>query len=186
MSERTARISSTSYALKIEGRRTFARPVGALREIHLETQDGAEELPPHDPLPDYQPMDVEEGEVVLDTIRVKATPAQTLTVKEIIKRFVMNVGMMVDMGWKVFPQAQPSLASGRYVDPVGWKLKPFKDVVEDVLKNLRDNLDNLGEQYGPVTAEALVETRADIIYSVIFGAFPSLSGEVIPGEHHYA
>jgi len=182
---RTARISSTSYALKIDGRSTFARPVGALREIHLETQDGAEELPPHDPLPGYQPMDVREGEVVLDTIRVKATPAQTLTVKEIVKRFVMNVGMMVDMGWKVFPQAQPSLASGRYVDPVGWKLKPFKDVVDDVLKNLRDNLDNLGGHYGPVTAEALVETRADIIYSVIFGAFPSLGGEVIPGVHYF-
>ena len=48
---KTARLSSTAFPLKFNGRYDFARPVTAVSEISFTTKDGAEDLQPHDPLP---------------------------------------------------------------------------------------------------------------------------------------
>ena len=184
---RVPRISSTAFPLEFEESLTdFFRSVSVLREIRLGAQDGVEPLPPHDPLPHLDAAtDMPEPEVVLDNIRVVEVPPQTIIIKDTPKRFVMNVGMMIELGWNVFPSAQPSVGSGRYTDPVWSKLRPFVQVVNSVLRDIHTSIDILGGHYGRVTANALVETRADIVYSVIYGAFPSLSDTVMPGVHYW-
>ena len=184
---RAARVSSTAYPLKFDGRYDLERPVGVMREIWLELEDGSAPLPDHQPLPPLRgSSELEEEDVVLESPEVKESTPKTLVETKTRIRVVLNADMMTDMGWNVFPGIQCARGAGRYADPFPSNLKAVGVVVGEVLRDLRDDIAELGDHYGKVTADALLETRMDIVYSVIYGMFPSLSGKVLPGVHYFS